>query len=171
MLFLKLNFVGTTSGQGEPLLFFHSSKFEMEPVECGLVDYPVQVYELYNGGDTPAHVEIDCSSLRTLNAQNYSSPIVTCLSSESVIVAPGTCYETKWLFAPIESKTYQADVLFKTNKLTYNVVTFKCIGYDKRKLANAAIFDHKLEIPNKQIFFLPNQVRYMKKKIKWTYRM
>ena len=52
----------------------------------------------------------------------------------------------------------KVDIVFKVNKIHFNAVTFKCIGYDKRKMNNAIIGNRIREIPEKQIFTLPNQV-------------
>ena len=99
--------MGTTVPRNEPYIFFPSSKFELEPVEIGLNEYPIQVYELFNGGDVTAEVEIDYSFIDDLNQENYSRPILKCLTDNEIRIAPGSCYETKWKFAPIEAKTYQ----------------------------------------------------------------
>ena len=54
----------------------------------------------------------------------------------------------------------QVEVLFKVNKVKFNAITFKCIGYDKRKLNNVTIGNKNTEIPEKQILALPNQVGF-----------
>jgi hypothetical protein len=109
---IMLNFIGATAASNESYLYFPSNKFEFEPVEIGIIDYPVQIYELYNGGDSPAHVEIDCSSVEYLNAENYGHEILKCLTIENIIIPPGNCFETKWKFAPIEAKTYQVSIIY-----------------------------------------------------------
>ena len=144
--------------RNEPYVFFPSSKFEMEPVEIGLAEYPIQVYELFNGGDMVAEVDIDYTLIDELNGDNFSRPILKCLSDNTINIPPGSCYETKWTFAPIEAKTYEVDILFKVNNVHFTAVTFKCIGYDKRKMNNAIMDNRIKEIPEKQMFTLPNQV-------------
>lgn len=44
------------------------------------------------------------------------------------------------------------------NSAFYNIVTFKCIGYDKRKLNNIKIENKSSAIPEKQPFTLTNQL-------------
>lgn len=144
--------------RNEPFVFFPSSKFEMEPVDIGLTEYPIQVYELFNGGDIGAEVEIDYSLIDELNADNYARPILKCLTDSVIRIPPGSCFETKWKFSPIEAKTYEVDILFKVNKVNFTAVTFKCIGYDKRKMNNAIMDNRIKEIPEKQLFTLPNQL-------------
>ena len=50
--------------------------------------------------------------------------------------------------------------MFKTNQIIFNAVTFKLVGYDKRKLNNAVVTNKNQEIPEKQVFMLPNQVNF-----------
>ena len=130
----------------------------MEPVDIGLAEYPIQMYELFNGGDIGAEVEIDYSLVDQLNEENFSRPILKCLTDNVIHIQAGSCFETKWKFAPIEAKTYEVDILFKVNKVQFAAVTFKCIGYDKRKMNNAIMDNRIKEIPEKQMFTLPNQV-------------
>jgi hypothetical protein len=119
---IMLNFVGATSIPNDSYLYFPSNKFEFEPVEIGLIEYPVQIYELYNGGDSPANVEIDCSSLEYLNAENYMHPILKCLTPEKIVIPPASGFETKWKFSPIESRTYQVN-LDQINRFYYINIT------------------------------------------------
>jgi hypothetical protein len=144
----------------EPHVFFPSAKFEFTPVEVGLDEYPIQVYEIYNAGDLPARLLVDDSSLDEFNADNYGCTVLECLSSGvELVVPPRACVETKWRFAPLEAKTYQADVLFRVNETSFTLITFKCIGFDKRKLQNGvASQSSALAIPEKQKFLVPNQV-------------
>jgi hypothetical protein len=153
--------VGTTVPSNESFVFFPSSKYEFEPVEVGLNEYPIQVYEIYNGGDLPARLEIDDSSLDEFNAENYSSNILECLSKSELVIPPRSCVETKWRFSPLEAKTYQVDVIFKVDGSKFNLITFKCIGFDKRKLTNVASQNNALAIPEKQKFLVPNQVCFL----------
>lgn len=78
----------------------------MEPVEIGLTEYPIQTYALFNAGDVPAEVEIDPSLIEDLNQESYSSNILKCLSQNVITIPPGTSFDTKWKFSPIEAKTY-----------------------------------------------------------------
>lgn len=96
----------------EPFVYFPSNRFELEPVEIGLTEYPIQVYELYNGGDVPARVEIESTFVQELNETNYMTDILKCLSDELVEIPPGCSAETKWRFSPIEAKTYQVKILY-----------------------------------------------------------
>lgn len=91
---------------GEALINFSSSQFEFEPIEIGLTEYPIQIYELYNGSDIACDVEIDASSTNDLNSENYSQSILECLSPKKLTIQPGVLFETKWRFSPIEAKTY-----------------------------------------------------------------
>lgn len=97
---------------GEAFVYFPVNKYEFEPVEIGLNEYPIQVYELYNGGEVPAQVEIDCSMIEEANQNNYMANILKCLSEEVISIAPGSCFETKWRFSPIEAKTYQVYIIY-----------------------------------------------------------
>jgi hypothetical protein len=142
-------------------VFFPAAKYDFEPVEIGLAEYPIQVYEIYNGGDLPARLAIDDSSLDEFNAENYSSSILECLTKHELVIPPRSSVETKWKFSPLEAKTYQVDVIFKVNDTKFNLVTFRCIGFDKRKLANVASQSTVLAIPEKQKFLVPNQVFYL----------
>lgn len=106
-----MNLIGTTVANGEPLINFSSSLFEFEPVEIGLTEYPIQIYEIYNGSDVSCDVEIDTSSLNDLNNENYCQSILECLSPKRIRIQPGTLFETKWRFSPIEAKTYTVNHL------------------------------------------------------------
>jgi hypothetical protein len=88
-------------------VFFPSNKFEFEPVDIGLNEYPIQVFELYNGGDVPAQVEIDYSLTEDLKQANYQTDILKCLSDRVISIPASSSVETKWRFQPIEAKTYQ----------------------------------------------------------------
>jgi hypothetical protein len=48
--------------------------------------------------------------------------------------------------------------MFKVNGTSFNLVTFKCIGYDKRKLNNLKVQSASNPIPEKQNILVPNQV-------------
>ena len=98
--------VGTTVANGEPNIHFPNSVYEFEPIEIGLSDYPIQVYEIYNGGNVACDVEIDSSSIDTLNEENYSQSVLKCLTDKKICIQPGALIETKWIFRPIEAKTY-----------------------------------------------------------------
>ena len=98
--------IGNTVLNGEPLINFSSTLFEFEPVEIGLNEYPIQIYEIYNGSDVPCVIEIDSSALIQLNYENYASTILECLSPSRLKIQPGALFETKWRFSPIEAKTY-----------------------------------------------------------------
>ena len=53
----------------------------------------------------------------------------------------------------------QIDVAFKNELNEINLVTFTCIGYDARRLNNFTVktLTHE-DIPNQQLFILPEQV-------------
>lgn len=99
--------IGTTTLNGEPFVYFPTNRFEFEPVEIGLTEYPIQVYELFNGGDVPARVEIDTTFVQELNENNYATDVLQCVSNGVVTIPPGCSADTKWRFSPIEAKTYQ----------------------------------------------------------------
>lgn len=111
---IMLNFIGTTIQKGEPYVYFPSNKFEFQPVEIGLNDFPIQTFDLYNAGDVPARVEIDASLVEEMNSENYSSSILKCLSNSILTIPPGVAFETRWKFSPIEAKTYRVTI----NKIT-----------------------------------------------------
>ncbi len=98
---------GVTVPTHTPYVYFPTNKYQFLPVEIGLLDYPIQIFELYNGGDKPARVQIDTSQLINLSIQNYSHNVLECLSEDEIIIPPGTSYPTKWKFSPLEAKTYQ----------------------------------------------------------------
>ena len=103
-------------------------------------------------------VEIDASSLATLNEENYSRTILECLTEKSIQIQPGSLFETKWIFAPTEAKTYTADIKFLVNGRDTSVVTFKCIGYDKKALKNITIASKMHEESKLNSRLLPNQL-------------
>jgi cilia- and flagella-associated protein 65 len=155
---ISLNLSGYTGGTNEPSVFFPSNKFEFEPLEIGLNEYPIQIYELYNGGDVPAIIEMDLTEIDDLNEQNYSWPIIKCLTPSKFTIQPGAMYETKWKFSPTEAKTYYLTVTF-SNGNTKQIVTFKFIGYDKRRIGNDFFVGNRaLQVSNKQKILLPNQI-------------
>ena len=104
---IMLNLVGTTVQKGEPYVYFPSNKFEFEPVEIGLNEFPIQTFDLYNAGDAPARVEIDTSLVDEMNQESYATSVLQCLSNSILTIPPGTAFETKWKFVPIEAKTYR----------------------------------------------------------------
>jgi hypothetical protein len=143
----------------EPNIHFPNSIYELEPIEIGLSEYPIQIYEIYNGGNVACDIEIDSSAVDKLNEQNYAIEILRCLTESSIRIEPGTLFETKWIFAPVEAKTYNADIKFLVNGKDLNVVTFKCIGFDKKSLRNVTIAS-KMKEPAKVSTprLLPNQL-------------
>jgi hypothetical protein len=114
-----LNFIGVTINKNEPYVYLPSTKFDLEPVEIGILEFPIQIFELYNGGDVPVDVEIDDSALEDLNYDSFSWPILKCLTKNKIVIPPRSSFETKWQFAPIEAKTYQ--VLF--NRLNISEIS------------------------------------------------
>ena len=127
--------MGMTVPNNEPSIYFPSGLFELEPIEIGLTDYPAQIYELFNGGDVATEVEIDTSAVDDLNEANYMQPILKLLSPNFVTVQPGSIFETKWKFCPIEAKTYQ--VTEKTS--------FICFFYQFQVLLNNLQGGHHLQ--------------------------
>lgn len=114
-----MNLIGTTIANTEPYVYFPTSRFEFEPVEIGLSEHPIQIYELYNGGEVPARVEIDCTLVQEANENNYMSDILKCVSNSVITIAPGCAVETKWRFSPIEAKTYQVRIFTVTIKINF----------------------------------------------------
>ncbi len=151
--------VGTTVGPGEPNIHFPNNIYEFEPVEIGLNEYPIQIYEIYNGGDVACDIEIDASAIQKLNEENYAQQILQCLTDKRITIQPGSLYETKWSFSPIEAKTYFADIAFTVNNKETSVVTFKCIGFDKKQLKNVTIASKMQEESKMNSRLLPNQVK------------
>lgn len=101
--------VGTTVNNDEPNIHFPSSLYEFEPIEIGLTEYPIQIYEIYNGGNVACDVEIDSSAVAKLNEDNYAHTILKCLTESRIRIEPGALFETKWIFSPIEAKTYNVN--------------------------------------------------------------
>ncbi len=143
----------------EPNIHFPNSIYELEPIEIGLSDYPIQIYEIYNGGNVACDIEIDSSAIEQLNEENYAAEILRCLTEARIRIEPGALFETKWLFAPLEAKTYNVDIKFIVNGKDINVVTFKCIGFDKSSLKNVTIASKMQEPPKvNSPRLLPNQI-------------
>lgn len=155
---ILLNMVGTTVAHNEPNIHFPNSLYEFEPIEIGLSEYPIQIYEIYNGGNVACDVEIDASALDNLNAENYSRAILKYLTENKIQIQPGSLFETKWIFSPIEAKTYTADIKFLVNGKDMSVVTLKCIGYDKKSLNNMTIASKMHEESKINSRLLPNQL-------------
>lgn len=152
---IMLNFIGVTVPLSIPYLYFPTNKFTFNPVPIGLSEYPIQTYELYNGGDSPAKVFIDISQLEHSATVNYGHKVLECLSECEIIIPAGSTYLTKWRFNPLEAKTYLIDVAFRLEDEENNFIAFTCIGYDSRKLNTLTNDD---QIPTKQLFTLSNQI-------------
>lgn len=65
----------------------------------------LQLYELHNGGAVPVRYEVDVATLAQLQADNFNHPVLCCLNPEGE-VAPGKTTTLKWIFSPLEAKTY-----------------------------------------------------------------
>ena len=111
--------VGTTVASGEPNIHFPSNLFEFEPIEIGLTEYPIQIYEIFNGGDVACDIEIDSSEADLLNKENFNQTILKCLTDTNISIPPGSLFETKWSFSPIEAKTYMVNSIIDQKNLNF----------------------------------------------------
>lgn len=108
----------------EALINFSSNLFEFEPVEIGLSEYPIQIYEIYNGSDAACDLEIDTSAVNELNYENYCQTVLECLSPQKLTIQPGILFETKWRFSPFEAKTYSV-IIKNYNFKVYFLKSYK----------------------------------------------
>lgn len=90
------------------------------PVPIGTQSYPIQLFELYNNGDTAGTYSIDttpledmtkvlynstCSSIYFVLQSNYNLCVLKCLQSEGDLL-PGQTTDIPFIFSPTEAKLY-----------------------------------------------------------------
>ena len=66
---------------------------------------PIQLYELYNGGQLPVEFEFDLQPLEVFKRDHFQHAVFECLEP-SGIVQPGVKHLVQWRFSPLEEKLY-----------------------------------------------------------------
>ncbi|XP_014674657.1 PREDICTED: coiled-coil domain-containing protein 108-like isoform X2 [Priapulus caudatus] len=125
---MLLNFVGVTVPPERPYLHIAQTSHTFNPQPIGESSYPVQSYELYNGGGVPVKFSLDLRGLDELQQENYQYEIVACLTPKGEI-QPGCKAAVKWRFAPLEAKTYSVGVAIHVEGGETTVITFSGTGY------------------------------------------
>ena len=65
----------------------------------------LQVFPLYNGGDTIIGYKMDVSVLKNITERNYGMPVFECLQPAGNIF-PGETLPLEFIFSPIEAKKH-----------------------------------------------------------------
>lgn len=106
---VRLRLVGETLAGGNPHLDFPAPTHRFEPVPLGLLEPPVQLYELTNTSDVDAEFELDLSGVEKLRVANYGVSIFECGMASGVVPAKSSII-LPWRFQPLEAKLYKVAV-------------------------------------------------------------
>jgi hypothetical protein len=106
---VRLRLVGETLAGGNPHLDFPAPTHRFEPVPLGLLEPPVQLYELTNTSDVDAEFELDLSGVEKLRVANYGVAIFECGMASGVVPAQSSII-LPWRFQPLEAKLYKVAV-------------------------------------------------------------
>lgn len=86
-------------------LHFASLQHQFEAVEIGMQESPIQLYELYNGGQKPLEFAFDLRPLEALRNEQFAHSVVECLEHTGTVL-PGVKHLVQWKFSPLEEKVY-----------------------------------------------------------------
>lgn len=143
---ILINFVGVTAEPGRQYLHFHSRKHTFNPVPIGEPNPSLQVYDLYNGGDTKLEFNVDCSSLVESRLENYDYKVLECLTPTGEVAA-GRSFELMFKFSPLEARTYIFDLPIQILNGETALITFCGVGFDKRALGDSQPAENLAEKP------------------------
>ncbi|PAA81244.1 hypothetical protein BOX15_Mlig015079g2 [Macrostomum lignano] len=133
---ILINFVGVTTEPGRQYLHFHSKKHTFNPVPIGEPNPSLQVYDLYNGGDTTLSFKVDCSSLVESRLENFDYQVLECLTPSGEIPA-GRSFELLFKFSPLEARTYVFDLPIQIVDGETALISFCGLGFDRRALGDS----------------------------------
>ncbi|MFT7817925.1 coiled-coil domain-containing protein 108 [Arapaima gigas] len=157
---MLLNFTGVTVEKDSHYIHFTSNKHSFAPVAIGEYSPPRQTYEMYNGGGVPVTYRIDTAPLDQLTADNFGHPVLQCLNPTGQ-VEPGCMALLKWIFSPLEAKTYSVDVPIHILEGDSTLMTFEACGFDSRAMGKSAplhLQEDRPAIPSPQRQLLPGQL-------------
>ncbi|XP_053352888.1 cilia- and flagella-associated protein 65 [Clarias gariepinus] len=157
---ILLNFIGVTVEKDRHYLHFPSTRHVFAPVAIGGFHPPIQVYELYNGGAQPVRYRVDTLPLQELQEENFSHPVLQCLNPEGD-VQPGCTASLRWIFSPLEAKTYSVDIPIYMLEGESVAVTFEGCGFDKIDSVPLQLHDGHLAVPCIQKVSIPGQVVFL----------
>lgn len=143
---ILINFVGVTTEPGRQYLHFHSRKHTFNPVPIGEPNPSLQVYDLYNGGDTALRFNVDCSSLVESRLENFDYQVLECLTPSGEIPA-GRSFELMFKFSPLEARTYVFDLPIQIADGETALISFCGLGFDRRALGDSQPADNLAERP------------------------
>jgi hypothetical protein len=85
---------------------FTEAETPLRPVLLGDTSPPAQFVEVHNSGTQQLSVTLDTSPIEAFNDDNYGFPVLSLLSSSELTLSPNSSGFYKFLFRPIEAKTY-----------------------------------------------------------------
>lgn len=87
-------------------------RFVSTPIGLPLDEQPMQRMEIVNVSGCETKYEVDVSTIRQINKENYDREIFTILNPKGVI-APHSSLFLEWIFVPWEAKLYELPIVIK----------------------------------------------------------
>ncbi|XP_053803747.1 cilia- and flagella-associated protein 65 isoform X5 [Vidua chalybeata] len=156
---ILLSFSGVTVERDQRYVHFASTKHVFAPIALGRSQPPTQIYKLYNGGSMPVTFEVQLDNIVKIREKNFQHPVFVCLTPRGEI-PPGEAGHIKWIFSPLEAKTYTVDVLIDILEGDSTQITFQGAGYNPNIVEEAATSRHFFSsavIPGSAKLTLPGQ--------------
>ena len=160
---------GFDTGRGPPLTDYEllgSDKtpyqwgFERTPI--GLLQPPIQYYKVANLGSVPFELNLDLQEVEGVNKKAYDFQVVSLLDNTTSILEPGQSVLLRWVFNPLEAKTYTWKVPFHvhTDDHDFEVdVFFTAEGFQENPHARPVTT--ALPLPLYQVMPIPNQAVFL----------
>ncbi|NWI54385.1 CFA65 protein, partial [Calyptomena viridis] len=134
---ILLTFIGVTVEHDQQYVHFASTKHLFTPIAVGGSRPPTQIYKLYNGGSVPVMFEVQLDNIVRIQEENFQHPVFVCLTPRGEI-PPGKAGHIKWIFSPLEAKTYLVDVPIHIMGGESALITFQGVGYNPNTVGEAA---------------------------------
>ncbi|NXT10599.1 CFA65 protein, partial [Prunella fulvescens] len=156
---ILLTFSGVTVERDQRYVHFASTKHVFAPIAVGRSQPPTQIYKLYNGGSMPVTFEVQLDNIVKMQEKNFQHPVFVCLTPKGEI-PPGDTGHIKWIFSPLEAKTYTVDVLIQILEGDATQITFQGVGFNPKIVGEAATsrqFFSSAVIPGSAKLTVPGQ--------------
>ncbi|XP_054644330.1 cilia- and flagella-associated protein 65 isoform X2 [Dunckerocampus dactyliophorus] len=141
---ILLHFQGVTVDQETPYLYFLSRHHVFTPVMIGDLTPPVQMYDLYNGGDIPVRYEVDAHVLSQLQENSFNHALLSCLNPVGDI-PPGKVASLEFIFSPLEAKMHSMDIPIHIQDGDTTLIRFDGCGLSPQTVFTSS--DTKLSLP------------------------
>eukprot|EP00741_Cyanophora_paradoxa_P021341 tig00021348_g20600.t1 len=104
-----LQLTGRTLGPEERVLDMFPEVVELAPVAIGEQTPVLQSVELLSGSAAPLEYEIDTAAVERLREESYGFEVLRCENPRGTLPPRGRAF-LRWLFRPLEAKTYEVPV-------------------------------------------------------------